>query len=411
MGPTLSANASASRPRTWAGRLLAAVAAAGVVLWSAAYIGAQLGQLSAAPGGGGGASIAAAGPTGTPTGAPGSAGSGESPAPGASGAAATPSPAPTLPPPSDQPMPVGPVEFGMSGHLMWHDVPAAIHELDMLRADGLSVIRFDVSWRNMEPRPGHYAYLSKLDAIVNASVARHITPIVTIIETPAWANGGRDAWVPPDDPGQYGAFAAMLAKRYAGRVDDWEIWNEPDIPLFWHPAPDVHAYARLLKAASAAIRAANPRATIVGGSVTFGNVGYLKALYADGVQGTFDVLSVHPYTLTHAPGDMSDRYHSLSAILDDMRSVMLANGDGATPVWVTELGWAVVGLNSVSPPQRVAYLAQSVRIILERPWVKLLAVYTIDTSDSARFGLSTQGVRSPAWLSYVAAVHRAQAAP
>lgn len=294
---------------------------------------------------------------------------------------------------------------------MWHDVPTAIHELDMLRADGLTVIRFDVSWRNLEPEPGHYAWLGKLDTIVNAAVARHITPIVTIIETPGWANGGQDAWVPPNDPAQYAAFAGMLAKRYAGRVSDWEVWNEPDIPLFWRPSPDPAAYAQLLKAASAAIRAANPHAVVVGGSVTFGNVKFLKALYADGVKGTFDVLSVHPYTLTRAPGDQRDRYHSLSAILDDMRAVMLANGDGATPVWVTELGWAVVGLNSVSPSQRVEYLAQSVPIILERPWVKLLAVYTIDTSDSARFGLSTNGVRSPAWLSYVAAVRQARAAP
>lgn len=278
----------------------------------------------------------------------------------------------------------------------------------MLRQDGLDVVRFDVSWRSLEPQPGQYAWLSKLDAIVNAALVRHIRPIVTIIETPGWANGDQGAWVPPDDPADYAAFAGMLAARYAGRVDAWEVWNEPDIPLFWRPAPDPAAYARLLRAASAAIWAANPRATVVGGSVTFGNVNYLKALYADGAKGTFNVLAVHPYTLTRAPDDQRDRYHSLTAILDDMRAVMVANGDAAIPIWVTELGWAVVGLNSVSPADRVTYLAESVALIEARPFVQVVTVYTIDTVDSARFGLSTNGQRSAAWVAYVAAVQAAR---
>jgi hypothetical protein len=139
----------------------------------------------------------------------------------------------------------------------------------------------------------------------------------------------------------------------------------------------------------------------VGGSIAFGNVAFVRALYDHGAKGSFDALSVHPYTLTHAPGDESDRYYSLTAVVDDVHEAMAEAGDGTTPIWVTELGWAVVGLNSVSEAKRVTYLARSVDLLAQRPWVKLVAVYTIDTEDSERYGLSTNGRRSDAWAAYV----------
>ena len=308
------------------------------------------------------------------------------------------------PSPSANTNPPDPI-FGMSGHLMWHDAATAISQLDMLAQDGLGVVRFDVAWRGIEPTRGSYQFLDKLDQIVDASNARHIAVIITIDETPGWANGGQSAWNPPDDPADYATFAGMLAARYAGRVAAWEIWNEPDTTLFWRPTPDPVAYTKLLLAASKAIRAADPAAKVVGGSITFGNTDFVQAIYANGAKGSFDALSVHPYTLKHAPDDLSDRFHSLTAILDDVHSVMTRAGDGDTPIWITEFGWATVGLNSVSPDLRVRYLAASVALIRERPWVQVCTMYTIDTQDSERYGLSTNGTRSAAWKAYVNAVH------
>jgi hypothetical protein len=127
-------------------------------------------------------------------------------------------------------------------------------------------------------------------------------------------------------------------------------------------------------------------------------------MYDAGVQGTFDALAVHPYTLTQSPDATGDRYHSFTAILDDMRATLTARGDGGIPLWITEFGWAVVGANSVSADKRVAYLQRTVELVRARPWVQVLAIYTIDVEDSARYGLSNNGVRSPAWRAYVAAV-------
>jgi hypothetical protein len=295
--------------------------------------------------------------------------------------------------------------FGMTGHLMWHSEAQALAQLDMLRADGLDVVRFDVSWKNSEPQPGQYAYLDKLDAILDGATARDIRVVITVAETPDWANGGRGTWVPPDDPSDYARFVAMLAARYAGKVIGWEVWNEPDLGLFWQPKPDPLAYTRLLIRAAAAIRAADPGATVVGDGVTFGNTTFLDTMYDAGAHGSFDVLAVHPYTLTRSPDDTRDRYHSFTRILDDVRATMTSRGDRTVPVWITEFGWAVVGVNAVSTQARVAYLRRTVDLVRDRPWVQMLSIYTIDVEDSARYGLSDAGVRSDGWRAYVDAVN------
>ena len=34
-----------------------------------------------------------------------------------------------------------------------------------------------------------------------------------------------------------------VVTRYRRYIHHWELWNEPDHPLFWRPAPDAAAYA------------------------------------------------------------------------------------------------------------------------------------------------------------------------
>ena len=47
-------------------------------------------------------------------------------------------------------------------------------------------------------------------------------------------------------------FVATAVARYRGRVDAWEVWNEPDFSQFW--SGSVADYARLLKVAWLAAR-------------------------------------------------------------------------------------------------------------------------------------------------------------
>jgi hypothetical protein len=293
--------------------------------------------------------------------------------------------------------------FGMSAHLLSNPVETAASQVDMLADDGLGVVRFAVSWRDMEPSRGTYRGLERMDAVVDAVAERSMQAIVVVSETPAWANGGKDAWVPPRNPADYAAFVRMLAGRFAGRVAGWEVWTEPDQARFWNPQPNPTAYARLLGAASRAIRAADPSATVIAGSIGFDDTAFARALYDHGIKGSFDVLSIHPSTSPVAP-DANDRPESLTGTLDAFHNLLRREGDEDIPIWVTELGWAVTGRDVVSGETRADYLQRAVDIVRERPWVGLLIVRTVSTADDPGFGLSTAGRRSAAWDAFASAV-------
>jgi polysaccharide biosynthesis protein PslG len=295
-------------------------------------------------------------------------------------------------------------QFGMGGNLLSGSVGTAEAQIGMLADDGLGVVRFDVSWRDVEPSRGAYRGLDKIDAIVAASAARSMRAIVVVAQTPGWANGGKGGWFPPTRAADYARFVGMLAHRYAGRVAGWEIWSEPDQARSWMPRPNATGYARLLAAASGAIRKADPSATVIGGSIAFDQAAFVRAMYAHGAHGSFDVLSVHPSTAQRAPDDSDGGSHSLTATLDTFHSLLRREDDEDIPIWVTDLGWSVAGPGAVSAGARADYLQRSVEVVRERPWVGLLTVRAVSTGDDAGFGLSTNGRRSDAWQAYAAAV-------
>jgi len=235
--------------------------------------------------------------------------------PPSSTSTAVPAPRPTLtptipsPPTSTAtPAPIGLTEpaFGMTMHFMWYDIARTTKELDEIQASGLTVARFDVGWRWVEPQSkGSYdvTYLTKLDAVLQAMDAHGIRPIITVIETPAWARGAKTGiFAPPTNVQDYADIMGVLARRYADRPNMvWEIWNEPNLKEFWEPAPNAAAYADMLRRSYRAIKGDSPDATVLGGAIVFNDLKFLNAMYAAGAAGFFDGLSLHPY----APGPVA----------------------------------------------------------------------------------------------------------
>jgi hypothetical protein len=58
---------------------------------------------------------------------------------------------------------------------------------------------------------------------------------------------------------------------------------------------------------------------------------FLKRLYKiGGVKRDFDVVAIHPYSLT---------LHGVAVSIERMRNAMRRHHDRRTPLWVTEIGW------------------------------------------------------------------------
>jgi hypothetical protein len=156
-----------------------------------------------------------------------------------------------------------------------------------------------------------------------------------------------------------------------------------------------------LRRSYAAIKAADADATVLGGAIAFGDLPFVRGMYAAGAGGSFDCLSIHPNTAGRAPTDDSNAWYSLRGQFTGMRATMVAHGDGAKPLYATEFGWST---DDVSDAQRAAYMREAVAIMRTVPGLRAAAAYTINAADYPAFGLiAANGAESATWQAYTAA--------
>jgi len=291
---------------------------------------------------------------------------------------------------------------------------SADQEIAYARALHAKVVRLEVPWSALEPlAPGQIEprALANADRLMSDAAAAGIGVIALVQSTPCWASSApasllrncvpagasaANSW-PPTSPAAVAAFAAFtayLGQRYATSLAAIEIWNEPDQSNedYFAGPEKPKRYAAILKAAYPAIKQANPRVPVLAGSLVGSNGVFLRALYAAGIKGYYDGLSVHFYTLVLA---------SLRAI----HETQLANGDN-TPVWLSEFGWSSCWPQyrtqqeqpCVTPSTQAANLSDSFRSLARTPWVAAEVVYKLQGNARENFGvLSAGGARKPAF--------------
>ena len=269
---------------------------------------------------------------------------------------------------------------------------------------GVSWNRWVFYWNEIETAPGVYEYTEQ-DATVDADRANGFHILGILLGTPPWAGTaglgggaapplvGQRAYTPSqqrlaeaagspstltspprglylpiftdgtDAPGPrktinpsnvWARFVFNTASRYKGRVEAWEIWNEPDFrPTaatgwygFWNG--DEESYARLLKVAYLTIKLADPNATVVmGGMAYWHQQDFFPRLLAalqrdpDGERADyfFDATAWHWYS---RPKQILDRTLWIKA---ELAQVFLPR----KPIWITETNLPVCDDAGVAP--------------------------------------------------------------
>ncbi len=85
--------------------------------------------------------------------------------------------------------------------------------------------------------------------------------IARVDNQPSWARGDRlfPGSGPPDDLDDWRIFLERLAARYKGRIQAYQIWNEPNLDREWgNRAPNAEEYVELLRVAHQAIKKLRP---------------------------------------------------------------------------------------------------------------------------------------------------------
>ena len=111
--------------------------------------------------------------------------------------------------------------------------------------------------RGMRPSPRDRAYDWRRPDRVLRGLRRHgLTPVLTLVGTPAWANGGRSPSFAPPRPRDFRRFATAAARRYPW-VRHWLIWNEPNKRLWLRPTkPGIYVQHLLIQLQAIPSRAA-----------------------------------------------------------------------------------------------------------------------------------------------------------
>jgi len=278
--------------------------------------------------------------------------------------------------------------------------------LDEYKAVGVQWARFQLLWSTIQSGgPTSYDW-KPVDDLVAGLLARGIRPIAVIGTTPLWASrpaGCAAVTCAPADPAQFAAFAARAAARYAPRgVHTWEVWNEPNSATFWKPAPDVASYTVVLKQTYAAIKAADPLATVITGGVapavttswSIAPLEFLAGIYFNGGQGSFDGVGWHPYTYPRMPGtvDNGDAWYQMYGPANSARAQMTAHGDAAKKIWATEFGAHTdpLGEGYVTDAGQAAMFRTGLTLWASYPWAGPMIGYMLrdrgtDTADRENF--------------------------
>lgn len=229
---------------------------------------------------------------------------------------------------------------------------------------GASWNRFPLYWDRIETSPGNFQWSAydrqiaddlQFDLQINAILLGRPGfyadgERITGMHTPIFADGtdtpAADKPLNPDNPwaryvfetvNRYkpdgaAAAAGMLPPGVGIRV--WEIWNEPDVKLFW--SASIGDYARLLKVAYLSAKQADPNAQIMFAGLLFGTednwLARVLAIFEQDPQREahnwyMDIVAIHAY---------ADPWRTGWLVLNVKQSLIAY---GLTrPIWVTETG-------------------------------------------------------------------------
>jgi hypothetical protein len=244
--------------------------------------------------------------------------------------------------------------------------------MQLIRDAGFKFIRQEFPWEDLEPnRKGEFydtkfnhSTWDKYDRIVALADEYDLEIIARLDHPPAWtrADGSaRGNFAPPDDFDDYGDFVHAVVSRYRGKIQFYQLWNEPNIyPEWGEQAVNANDYTRLLKIGYTRAKEADSNAVIISaglaqtletGPRNVSDLIFLQQMYDAGARNYFDILAVMNYGLFTGPGDHradASRTNFSRPIL--IREIMVQNGDANKPIWAMEIGWNALPLSFENAP-------------------------------------------------------------
>lgn len=214
-------------------------------------------------------------------------------------------------------------------------------EMKMIADAGFRWVRMDFKWDLTERERGRYDF-APYERLLRA-LDEHGIRALFILDygNPLYT---ADKAVRTEQARQaFARWAVAAAKHFAGRDILWELFNEPNVPIFWPPKPNVNEYIALAQTVSRAWRTAVPNERLIGPATSGLDFDFLEPVLKAGLLEYWSAVSVHPYRRT-SPEIVSDEYCLLRETIARYRT---ASTSREMPIVSGEWGYSSVwrGMN------------------------------------------------------------------
>jgi hypothetical protein len=337
--------------------------------------------------------------------------------------------------------------------MLYHDVAAwqdRERVLNLAKESGVNWIRQQVAWKDLHKIDGEISW-AELDRIVDDVHNAGMSLLIVVTQAPWWATPNGSNGLPSREHfATFADFMGQMAARYQGKVQAYEIWNEPNLACQNGGdctrsggiggrviTPDY--YVDMLFAAYNAIKAEDPAAIVVSGSTASSEMNDLDYAISDRVflwqmlnhpKFRADVVGVHPgdrnnppdtlwpYEPGPGPGWQQSREFYFRRV-EDLRFLMVEAGKGDKQMWITEFGWATPNITNGFEYGNVNSFEDQARWIVRAfdkgryeysPWVGAMFVWNLnfaitwkgahndDLHEQASYGvLNSDWSPRPAW--------------
>jgi hypothetical protein len=196
-----------------------------------------------------------------------------------------------------------------------------------------------VTWADLQPAKGQWRF-QKLDDYVSLAEQHGTGLLLTLGGSPTWASARlqlKSGYSPgfaaePPNIEDWREYVRTVVSRYKGRIQAYEIWNEPNWQDYWRGSVD--QMLALTREASQIIRSVDPKALVASPSAaaTLG-IPWLAEFLKKGGGQYVDVVAFHFYVDPQLPPE------EMLAIIQRVRQVLAENDLADKPVWNTETGW------------------------------------------------------------------------
>lgn len=236
-------------------------------------------------------------------------------------------------------------------HHVWGNRRGEIdRQFALLEHAGVKWCRVGVQWEMIQPRPNQWQWAAA-DYVVECAHKHHVNLVWLVGNTAPWDSRNKDWNGVPNDlhkaNGHFSIFVHKLAERYKGKINYWEIRNEPNLEYMWHG--NEKDYVAYLQAAHRAVKNVDPQSHVVLGGLGGGlgeQLKYFRALVSQArkqsAQLPFDIADFHVYpgeADNHGfkgPGCVQKYMHSWEVHVDE---IMTALRLPDMPVWFTEFDY------------------------------------------------------------------------